>query len=399
MRPFRRTVLATLTCLVGAASTYVVPVPAQAAPGDPDPSEPRRGGSVSLEGRGYGHGRGMSQYGAQGAAVNHGKTYRQILRFYYPGLDEGSAGGKVLVLLTADTTDDLVVKHRAGLAVRSLATGNTFDLSRDGARRWRIKAVDGGSNSRVSVLTDRWHQVREVAGDAQFTAGGRPLRLFTPSGSRRYRGALRSAGPGAARDTVNVVKLDHYLRGVVPLEMPALWHPQAVRAQAVAARTYAGYERDHPLAAHYQICDTSQCQVYGGVGAEHPASNDAIRRTGGEVLLHDGDPAFTQFSASNGGWTVAGSLSYQQARQDDWDPWSGNPYRHWTATIAAGSFENAYPGIGNFQRIAVRRRDGNGAWNGRVLRIRIVGSAGAATVSGDTFRAVFGLRSTWFRQT
>lgn len=403
MRPFRRTALATLTSLLLAASSYAVPGPARAAPDDPDGRDrhDRRGGSVDLEGRGYGHGRGMSQYGAYGAAENHGKTYRQILRFYYPGLDRGTAGGKVLVLLTAATSSELVVKHRTGLKVRSLATGNTFDLARDGAKRWRIAPVDGGANSRISVLTDHWHFVREVAGAAQFTAGGRPIRLFTPAGSKRYRGALRSARPasGTSRDTVNVVRLEHYLRGVVPLEMPALWHPQAVRAQAVAARTYAAYERDHPLAGHYQICDTSQCQVYGGVAAEHSASNDAIRRTRREVLRHDGDPAFTQFSASNGGWTVAGSVPYQVAKQDTWDPWSANPHRHWAATIAASSFEDAYPGIGSFRRIRVRQRDGNGAWGGRVLRIRIVGSAGATTVSGDTFRSVFGLRSTWFRQT
>ncbi len=396
--------MSTFVAVVIGAALLVIGPGAGPLPGPPDaaagPTAAVAGpAAVRLEGRGYGHGRGMSQYGAQGAASQHGRTHRQILRFYYPGTEWGTAGGPVSVLITADTTADVVVGDRPRLTVRSLGSGKTFPLARDGARQWRITPSDGGSNSRVWVLTDRWQPVRNLAGAAEFGAGGRPVRLITPHGSTRYRGVLRSAipGSGSGRDTVNVVSLEDYLRGVVPREVPALWHPQAVRAQAVAARTYAAFERRAPLAKHYQICDTSSCQVYGGASAEHPASDDAIRATRGVVLTRGGTPAFTQFSASNGGWTVAGSVPYLPAQEDRWDPWSGNPHRRWTVKVPASAIERAYPGIGDFQRLTVRSRDGNGAWNGRVLRIRIVGSKGATAVSGDTFRVVFGLRSTWFR--
>lgn len=354
--------------------------------------------SVTLEGRGYGHGRGMSQYGAQGAASQHGRTYREILDFYYPGLTRGSAGGRIRVLLTGDTTDDVVVGARSGLTVKSLGSGKVFPLDQDGARRWRITPVDGGSRSRVSVLVDRWQVVREVSGGAQFGAGGRPITLVTPTGTTRYRGVLRSALAGPGRDTVNVLPLDSYLRGVVPEEVPALWHPEAVRAQAVAARTYAAHERRTTDRGHFDVWDTTASQVYGGRSAEHPASNAAVRATRGEVLLHEDAPAFTQFSSSNGGWTVAGDLPYQVAKQDPWDRWSGNPNRNWTTTVPAAAIERAYPAIGDFRRLRVLRRDGNGVWNGRVLRIRIVGSRDSRAVDGATLRVVLGLKSTWFRE-
>ncbi len=99
------------------------------------------------------------------------------------------------------------------------------------------------------------------------------------------------------------------MKGVVPREVPATWRPEAVEAQAVAARTYASYERAHPLTSRYQICDTTSCQVYGGVTSEHPAaSNRAVDETRGEIRVYQGEPAFTQFSSSNGGWASEGSM-------------------------------------------------------------------------------------------
>ncbi|NYJ02422.1 SpoIID/LytB domain protein [Nocardioides thalensis] len=346
-------------------------------------------GSVKLEGRGYGHGRGMSQYGAQGAASQHGKKWRGIVGFYYPGTEIGDVGGKIKILITADTTDDVVVRDRSRLRLKARGM-DPVPLDRRGARQWRLSPTSSGAT--LAVLTDRWRTVRQVGHNAQFSAGGRPVALVTPSGDARYRGALRSAG----RDTINVVALEHYLRGVVPREVPALWHPQAVRAQSVAARTYAAFER-RAHTGRYDLCDTTDCQVYGGVADEHPASDDAIEATSGKVVTKGGAPIFSQFSSSNGGWTVKGDFPYLHAQRDPWDRWSGNPNRSWTHRLTDNQIENAFPGIGDFQRLRVRRRDGNGAWNGRVLSIRAVGSAGSVVRSGDDFRVIFGLKSTWFR--
>ena len=138
----------------------------------------------------------------------------------------------------------------------------------------------------MSYKTGRWHEWRVVGGDAELSAGGKPIKLLTPAGAVRYRGVLRSASPrGSAtqRDTVDILPLESYLKGVVPREVPALWHRHAVRAQTIAARTYAAYERAHAAAGHYQICDTAHCQVYGGYSAEYPTSNDAVDATAHEI--------------------------------------------------------------------------------------------------------------------
>ena len=354
---------------------------------------------VVVKGHGYGHGHGLSQYGAEGAA-RAGLTYAQIAEFYYPGTAWGEAGGQVRVLITADSTDDVVVKARSGLRVTDVSTGQRAMLPEDGATRWRLRAGTG-TTTVVSYRTTKWRRWTVLAGDAEFYAGGDPVRLVLPGGATKaYRGRLRSAAPTPgrpARDTVNVLTLDNYLRGVVPLEMPALWSPQAVRAQSVAARTYAAFERGNPRTSHYQICDTTSCQVYGGFDAEHPASNAAIDATAKRVLTDEkGAPAFTQFSSSSGGWTAAGSMPYLGAQADPYDGWAGNPVHDWTVQLSDATLERKFPAIGNLKKITVTRRDGNGDWGGRIVSLTLVGGKGSRNLSGDEARSILGLRSTWF---
>jgi stage II sporulation protein D len=381
-----------LLALAGATALVSVGVPAQAA--ENSWTVPRQA-SITIAGHGYGHGHGMSQYGAEGAG-RQGLGYRQIVEFYYPGTQWGTADGQVSVLITADTTDDLVVGARPGLQVRGTDGDGFTTLPENGASRWRIvRAADGVNH--VGYLRDGWHDYRALRGEGEFRAGGNPITLVTPSGTRQYRGRLRAAAPSGdarARDTVNILSLENYLRGVVPLEMPALWTSAAVRSQAVAARTYAAYERAHARAGHYQLCDTTSCQVYGGYSAEHPASNAAIDTTHQQVLLSGGDPAFTQFSSSSGGWTSAGSFPYLAAQRDPYDDWSGNPVHSWSTKVTDVRLENRWPAIGNLTSIATTR-DGNGDWGGRVRTLTLRGSRGSVQVSGDTFRSALGLRSTW----
>lgn len=348
---------------------------------------------VTIRGHGFGHGHGMSQYGAEGAA-REGLTYRQIVEFYYPGTTWGSSRGRVSVLITGDTSDDLEVLARKDLTVRDTTTRERMDLPDNGASRWRV-AVAASGNNQVSYETSRWHVWKVLAGDGEFAAGGAPITLVTPTGERAYRGRLRAATTPSGHDTVNDLSLENYILGVVPLEIPALWSTEAVRAQAVAARTYASYERSHPHSDDYQLCDTSSCQVYGGFGAEHPAASKAVDDTRGEVLMADGAAAFTQFASSSGGWTSAGSVPYLPARQDPYDDWSGNPVHSWSLKIQDGLIERTWPAIGNLTRLAVTGRDGNGEWGGRVASLTITGDGGRVVVSGDTFRSMLGLRSTY----
>ena len=381
-----------LTAVVAAAAVVAALLPSGAALASRSVSQAfavPADGTFKLTGHGYGHGHGMSQYGAQGAA-REGLTYKQILSFYYPGTSLGSGAGEIRVLITADTDNDVRVEPAKGLRVEAVTGGTPWTAPTNvGASVWRLRPTTGGTT--VDYYDGSWHDWRKVDGAAQFEANG-PLTLRLGSGSRVYRGALRLV----SGDTVNVLPMDDYVKGVVPREMPASWLPAAVQAQAVAARTYAAYERSAHATRYYQTCDTTSCQVYGGMTSEDSRSNSAVDATAGQILTYKGGPAFTQFGSSSGGWTSAGSVPYLAAKADPYDGFSGNPMHTWTTKIAASKIRAVWPSLGKLKRIVITQRDGNGEWYGRVEKMTLDGSRADVVVDGNTFRSKFGLRSQWF---
>lgn len=353
-------------------------------------------GFVTIVGHGYGHGHGMSQYGAEGAA-RQGLTWQQITSFYYPGTTVSTGPKRVKVLISADTSPDVVVGKRSRLRVRSHTRGSGWPVPDNGASRWRLVATTPG-HTRVEYRDGTWKLWRKFRGTGSFFAGGRPIRLFYASTSRRYRGRLIAAFPSPGSkdvDTVNRVSMDSYVRGVVPAEMPASWTPAAVQAQAVAARTYAAHEMQHPRAKHYQICDTTACQVYNGFLGEHPKSNAAVKATKRQILTSGGKPAFTQFGSSSGGWTAANQFGYLPAQRDQFDGWAGNANHDWKLDLDVKRIEQAWPAVGNLKRVRVTGRDGNGEWRGRIISMVLIGAKGRVTISGNDFRSRLGLKSTW----
>jgi len=362
----------------------------------------------TVNGHGYGHGHGMSQYGAYGAALR-GLDYKQIVDFYYPKTSWSTSKGKVRVLLSADTSSDLVVRPQRRLQVHDLADGTTWQLPTDGAiDLWRLTPAPDGTTAVQFHDARGWHRWRvpgrrvTLASDGQFQAAG-PLTLMVPGGSslapKRYRGVLRSVRPyrgATSRDTVNVLPMDAYVQGVVPYEMPTSWHQQALRAQSVVARTYAAWQRAQNPKRYYQICDTTSCQVYGGIASEQASSNRAVRATARKILTWDRKPAFTQFSASSGGWTSAGSVPYLRALRDPYDAHAANSVHNWSVRVKASSLERAHPEVGRLVALRVTKRERNGQWGGRVLQVVLEGTAGKAYLTGDDIRWELGLRSTWF---
>jgi stage II sporulation protein D len=396
------------TALIGAVSATVV---AALGPATAATTAPARGlpvpdtATITVSGHGYGHGHGLSQYGAEGAA-RKGLSAQQIVRFYYPHTTAGTLARTVTVWISGDTDQNTTVVARRGLQVRDLAKGTTTNVPTSGraakATRWRMTG-GGGGETRVAYRTDTWHLWRTLAGDGEFGSTGAHLTLVLADGHQvTYRGALRSVGPikdHPRRITVNRVSLEGYVQGVVPREMPASWHQAALRAQAIAARTYAAYGLDSPLSSRAALCDTTACQVYGGLTAEDPRSNQAVAATKGMVREYQGAPAFTQFSASNGGWTSAGSTPYLDAHQDPYDGWAGNPVHTWSTKVTSRQVERHWTALGNLQSITIDQRDGNGQWNGRVEKMTLHGSKADRHISGDDFRLRLGLRSTWFNLT
>lgn len=356
--------------------------------------------AITVDGRGFGHGTGMSQYGALGAA-RQGLTYSEILRFYYPGVWAGTATGTISVRITADDDGDVIVQRRGGLTLIDRGTGKKTPIPQDlGTGGWRLSY--GGSDTTIVSYygNKKWNYWTRTQGEAVFYANGGEMTLHRKGGTAKYRGTLRATIPtpgSTRRDTVNAVTLEHYLRGVVPREMPSSWTPAAVQAQSVAARTYAAQARTTPQARTYDICDTTSCQVYGGFSAEESGSNAAIDRTKGQILTNRGQEiAFTQFSSSNGGWTNAGSKPYLVAKQDPYDGNSANKNHTWSVAITDRTIEAAWPQIGNLTSIAVTDRTGNGEWSGRVNSVTFRGSKGSVTVTGATVRSKLGLKSSWF---
>jgi stage II sporulation protein D len=152
------------------------------------------------------------------------------------------------------------------------------------------------------TLTSR-EGTRSVAGPVELASPcGNPM----PAGDATYRGNLvvRATGRGTLH-VINRVSLEEYLKGVVPAEMgPRVYdEPEALKAQAIAARSYAVRHRGGSAAEGYDLCSTPKCQVYGGVGAEHPLSTKAIEATAGEVLAWNGAVADTLFTSTCGGRT------------------------------------------------------------------------------------------------
>jgi stage II sporulation protein D len=361
-------------------------------------------GKVTIAGHGWGHGHGMSQYGAQGAALQ-GLTWQQIVAFYYPGTAQTTLSRTVRVKITADTSSDVLVGPRPGLTVTDSGTNEVRTLPANGADRWRLVVATGNQTGVEYRIGSTWTRWWTFAADGSFFAANKPIRLYYAGTSHLFRGRLTAARPSAAstdRDTVNRLSLENYIRGVVPAEMPSSWAPAAVAAQAVAARSYAAWDLSTPSAeTHFDICDTTQCQVYGGFDREAAASNAAINATAGVILTYNGARAFTQFSSSSGGWTSAGSVPYLTAKADPYDGWKradgtyGNANHDWTVTPDVSQIEKAF-GFANLTSITMTRNDGH-----HVSKLTLTGTANSkaktVTTYGDTFRGKLGLKSTYFR--
>ena len=396
--------------------------------------------SITLDGHGYGHGIGLSQYGALGYAINFGWTAGQILDHYYGGTVASTAPpSEITVRISAlDNAQTAVVHDKGALAIEgySPAAGQPGTwrslVARETAeghyRVWgRTDAsvcpaasadLDDANSGWTVVIADQSAPVtfRPQTDTAASADVGDLAGLCEPATGRvrYYRGALRAINSSAgANRTVNQVPLEQYLRSVVAGELSYGWAAlgggkgaQALQAQAVAARSYGLAENKEPYA---KTCDNT-CQTYRGAGyragvggaffaQEFVPTDAAVQATAGVVRRYgsqDGAIAYAMFSSSSGGFTAATSLGFT-AVVDEGDSVAGNAGHSWTTTIDVAALQAAYPAIGTYGGISVITRDGNGEWGGRVLTMTINGSGGAVNVTGAAFRSTFGLKSNWFQ--
>ena len=396
----RLTMTRRLPAIAALAAAGVLAGAASQAAAQPPPPGDERTTVFTFTGRGWGHGVGMSQYGARGRALA-GWSAARILRHYYRGARLSRAPGRsVRVLLAPSLRRAVVWSPGAWRATGPRAAGRGPVRLRPGAVH-RVRALPGG---RVAVER-AGRRVALFTGPARFRAAGRdgwvawgPRRA---EDDRRYRGALAAVPRGGAFAVVNTLGLEDYLTGVVPREMPSSWGddaPAALAAQAVAARSYAlATMRPTDL---FDVYDDERSQVYGGVDAEDPRTTRAVRATRGTVLTHGGAVITAFFFSTSGGRTedvenVFGGAPrpYLRSVADPFD--RGSPYHVWPdpPSFTAAGLGRAL-GLGEpVEEVVVLRR----GRSPRVMSAAVTTRAGRRVVlTGTSMRSSLGLRDTWF---
>jgi stage II sporulation protein D len=347
-----------------------------------------------LKGRGWGHGIGLSQYGTQGLAQN-GRTYSQILAHFYKGTTQVNRSATIRVLLIAGNGS-----LRLGSDANFNGGGGAFS-----AGTWVVRAGAAGKIKLVKGTT-----TRTVADPTTFTRGTASLEI----GGVKYRGSITIRRSGSTVWALNTLGLNDYVQGVVPREMPSSWHAEALKAQAVAARSYALAAGGHcSWFGQSVMCRDTRDQVYGGQGGEAASTNAAVDATSGKVLASGGAIATTFFFSTSGGRTAAKhhewgppAISYLASVNDPFDNIS--PHHTWGPLDAEVDCSPS-PGRDCVWRGShMKSILGTLAPNGlsdmtvtrnaslRVANVSARGASGTTSISGATMRSELGLRSTWF---
>jgi|GEM_PF-2513580 len=370
----------------------------------PPPAAQAAAGDMTFVGHGWGHGRGMGQYGALGYAVNFGWSSAQILDHFYGGTVAGNAGNPEMTVELMGLTGRDTIVTGSGLAINGGLVGAAARVRRTAPGRFQVDTGPGcgGPWTAKPGLLGSGLTISTSGSQAVL---GNLVRVCEQTGERAYRGSLTVVDDGATQRTINHVMTESYLRGVVPRESPASWGSlaggmQALRAQAVAARSYAlASSRIINVA---RTCDTTACQVYGGAGfktgpslasLDNALTDTAISGTAGVVRLRSGAVARTEFSSSTGGFTAGGVFP---AVVDAGDAVAQNPNHTWTLTLPLSVLAAAL-GTGTIRTIAVTARNGLGANGGRATAVTVTSTSGVVTrFTGDAVRLRLGLKSDWF---
>ncbi|HEY6759218.1 MAG TPA: SpoIID/LytB domain-containing protein [Baekduia sp.] len=344
-----------------------------------------------VTGHGFGHGIGMSQYGAMGYA-EHGADYKTILDHYYEDTAVTPLGSAPDVRVLLQSGKRAVVTGVVAAGQKKLNAASTYS----------VRAAGGG---RVALYSPTGRRMLSATS---------PLRLAPPSGGAftlrggaanglangRYRGALEVRASGSGVQAIDAVDLEDYVRGVVSAESPSSWPIEALKAQAVAARTYAvTTDAGTATDGFTQYADT-RSQMYKGVAAELPTTDAAVSATAGQVVAQNGTPVVTYFFSTSGGHTEDVENSFLGALPRAWlrgvdDPYDTVSPRHsWGPfTYTQASAQAKLKGLvrGSFRGITVLQR----GVSPRIVRAEVDGTAGVTQVTGPQLRQRFGLFDTW----
>jgi stage II sporulation protein D len=334
-----------------------------------------------VHGRGFGHGVGMSAYGAYGYAT-HGKNYRFILGHYYSGASLGKLTKPRVVRVLLDISSDDV-----GFSGATGACGEQLNPQRD------YEAHRTGSTVKL-----------RSSGGKPLASCGRKLRAagagkITIAGLGTYRGALETVpteSDAGSLNVVNALAVEAYVKGVVPNESPPSWPMAELKSQAVASRSFA-------LTAGvggngFDLYADTRSQVYEGLESEYASSTEAAEATRGQVVTYKGKIAETLFSACSGGHTesiqnVFGgpAIPYLQGVPDPYDYYC--PLHKWTLKFS-GPEISAKLGTyleGRLKRVVITK---TGA-SPRIISANLIGSGGTSSVTGTDLESALGGYDTW----
>jgi stage II sporulation protein D len=339
------------------------------------------GVSWIVHGRGFGHGVGMSAYGAYGYA-KHGKGYRFILAHYYTGTTIGTLSAPRVVGVLLDISPGEV-----GFSGATSACGRSLDP------KLEYEAQRSGAAVRL-----------RGSGGKALAACGRKLRAagageIAIAGLGTYRGALEVVPTKSAAGSLNVVDalaVDQYVKGVIPNESPPSWPMAELRAQAIASRSFAltgGVGGNG-----FDLYSDTRSQVYKGLESETARSDEAAESTHGQVLEYQGKIAEALFSACSGGHTesiqnVFGGppVPYLVGVPDPYDYYC--PLHTWALRFSGPQISaRLAPYLdGRLQRVEVTKR----GVSPRIVTARLYGSGGVTAVTGSQLETALGGYDTW----
>lgn len=274
------------------------------------------------------------------------------------------------------------------------SSGNAQVLDGSGRVVGELQAMNGfaAQAKNGGVALDRWNS------GAMWVVPKQPNDVVWIS-NRWYRGRVYLVPTGKGLTAVNYVDLEQYLFSVLGAEMNGNWPQEALKAQAVAARSYAVYKIQNArnsVNSVFDLDDTTRSQVYNGVQSESTGTQQAVLSTAGQVLAYNNQVVEAYFHSSAGGctegsenvWSTA--LPYFQSRQVGFD--EGTPVSAWSKTLSLSEMSSRF-GVGNIQRITPKRST---PVCGRVLEMEVVGDRGRKVFKGDAIQSALDLRSTLF---
>jgi SpoIID/LytB domain protein len=379
--------------------------------------------SFRFNGSGYGHGIGMSQWGAYGLAAK-GWGYRRILTHFYSGTrvaGSSSLPRELRVGLTSGRSTIHLTAKDGPVHLWLAAPGSTFVAKIPWGKTWRVIAAPAQRKYAIRDETGALVGRKRWGGPAVplfATFADRGSRVFVPEADDVWHSGFEYAYGFLEFDLTNCASrcverltielpFERYLRGMG--EMPSSWPGAALRAQAVAARTYAAYGiRRHGLRADCDchLIDGAGDQVY--VGWNKEAGPDgarwvaAVRDTASEVVTYGGSMIQAFYAASDGGYSEdvedvwhggnpAYAIPYLRGVCDPGEYTSANPWTNWSRTFTAPNVTSRLGpytgGIGTIRRFTDVRR----GVSGRIVTAVARGASGSATVTGSELRSALAL--------